>query len=85
MPTKFHDLSFLFFKHCYIQQKIHASWNNSQTILLYQKSDPIILTNHRPIALVNIIYKLYTSTITLQLANYGEKYQILHDSQEGFR
>jgi hypothetical protein len=47
--------------------------------------DPTILTNHRPIALVNTIYKLFTSTITAQLANYGEKYQILQNSQEGFR
>jgi hypothetical protein len=47
--------------------------------------DPSILTNHRPIALANTIYKFFTSTITTQLANYGEKYQILQNSQEGFR
>ena len=40
--------------------------------------------NHRPIALVNTIYKLFTSTLTSILSTYGERHQILHDSQEGF-
>ena len=41
--------------------------------------------NHRPIALANTIYKFFTNTITAQLANYGEKHQILQNSQEGFK
>ena len=76
---------FLFFTHCYKQKKIPATWKTSLTILLYKKGDPSLLTNHRPIALANTIYKLFTSTLTLILSAYGEKYQILHDSQEGFR
>jgi hypothetical protein len=57
----------------------------SLTILLYKKSDPSILSNHRPIAFANTIYKFFTSTITAQLANYGKKHQILQNNQEGFR
>ena len=56
--------------------------------LLYsytKKGNPHHLTNHRPIALANTIYKLFTSTLTSLLSAYGEKHQILHDSQEGFR
>jgi hypothetical protein len=85
MPSQFHDLLFLLFKQCYKQQQIPTSWKTSLTILLYKRSDPTILTNHRPIALANTIYKFFTNTITAQLANYGEKYQILQNSQEGFR
>jgi hypothetical protein len=85
MPKQFHDLLFLLFQQCYKQQQIPTSWKTSLTILLYKKSDPTILTFHRPIALANTIYKLFTSTITTQLANYGEKHQILQNSQEGFR
>jgi hypothetical protein len=85
MPIQFHNLLYLLFHQCYKQQQIPASWKTSLTILLYKKSDPTILTNHRPIALANTIYKFFTSTITAQLANYGEKYQILQNSQEGFR
>ena len=33
----------------------------------------------------SLIYKLFTSTITTQLANYGKQHQILQNSQEGFR
>jgi hypothetical protein len=79
MLDNFHTMLLLFFKHCYKQKKISASWKTSLTILLYKKGDPSLLTNHKPIALANTIYKLFTSTLTLILSAYGEKYQILHD------
>ena len=85
MPPCFHKLFFLFFKHCYKQQQIPALWKTSLTVLLYKKGGPSQLSNYRPIALANTTYTLYTSTLTSILSNYGEKYQILHDSQEGFR
>ena len=85
MPEDFHKLLFLFFSHCYKQQQIPSSWKISLTILLYKKGDPSHLTNHRPIALANTIYKLFTNTLTFILSAYGEEHQILHDSQEGFR
>jgi hypothetical protein len=67
------------------QRQIPTSWKTSLTILLYKKSDPTLLSNHRPIVLANTIYKLFTSTLSTILSGYGEKYQILYDSQEGFR
>ena len=85
MPPCFHKLLFLFFQHCYKQKQIPASWKTSLTILLYKKGNPSQLTNHRPIALANTIYKFYTSTLISILSAYGERYQILHDSQKGFR
>ena len=57
MPPRFHKMLLLFFKHCYKQKQILESWKTSLTILLYKKGNPHNLTNHRPIALVNIIYK----------------------------
>jgi hypothetical protein len=84
MPPRFHKLLFLFFKHCYKQKQIPASWKTNITVLLYKKGDPSQLTNHKPIALANTIYKLYTSTLTFILSTYGKRYQILHDSQEAF-
>ena len=85
MPTIFHHILFLFFTQCYKLKQIPASWKISLTILLYKKGDPSLLTNHRPIAFANTIYKFFTSTLTLILLAYGERHQILHDSQEGFR
>ena len=85
MPPRFHKLLFLFFKHCYKQKQIPVSWKTNITVLLYKKGDSSQLTNHRSIALANTIYKLYTSTLTSILSAYGERFQILHDSQEGFK
>ena len=84
MPQNFHHMLYLFFIHCFKQRQIPPSWKTSLTILLYKKNDPALLSKHRPIALANTIYKLFTSTLTTILFGYGEKYQILHDSQEGF-
>ena len=84
MPTRFHNMLFLLFSHCYKQQSIPSSWKHSNTILLYKKGPPFHLPNHRPIALANTIYKLFTSTLTTLLSSFGEKYQILYNSQEGF-
>ena len=85
MPASFHHILFLFFTHYYKLKQIPASWKISLTILLYNKGDPSLLSNHRPIALANTIDKLFTSTLTLILSAYGERHQILHNSQEGFR
>jgi hypothetical protein len=80
LPTKFHTLLFLFFTHCYKTRQIPSSWKTSLTILLYKKRNPTELSNYRPIAHANTIYKFFTSTLTTILAAYREKYQILHDS-----
>jgi hypothetical protein len=85
MPTRFHHMLFLLFSHCYKQKTIPSYWKQSNTVLLYKKGNPSQLTNQRPIALANTIYKLFTSTLTSLLSSYGEKHQIFHDSQEGFR
>ena len=85
LPPQCHDLIFLFFRHCYKQREIPTHWKHSKTILLHKKDDPTQLSNYRPIALANTIYKLYTSTLTTLLTSYGEQHRLLHFSQEGFR
>jgi hypothetical protein len=84
MPTRFHNM-FLLFIHCYKQQSIPPSWKTSNTILIYKKGHPYQFSNHCPIALANTIYKLFTGILTTLLSSFGEKYQNLHNSQEGFR
>ena len=69
-----------------LQTKTNTNFlEDKSNYITIQKGDPLKLTNHRPIALANTIYKLFTSTLTYILSAYGEKHQILHDSQEGFR
>ena len=85
LPHRFHTMLFLFFLHYYKHKAMPTSWKTSHTILLYKKGNPTLLSNHRPIALANTIYKLFTSTLITLLSSYGEKHQILHNNQEGFR
>jgi hypothetical protein len=85
MPSKFQNLLYLFFKHCYKQQQIPQSWKTSLTILLYKKGNPTNLSNYKSIVLANTIYKLFTSMLTKVLITHGKKYCILYDSQERFR
>ena len=68
-----------------IKKQIPASWKTNLTVLLYKKGNPSQLTNHRPIALANPIYNLYTSTLTSILSAYRETHHILHVSQKGCR
>ena len=85
LPPSWHDLIFLFFRHCYKQKTIPHHWKHSKIILSHKKDDTIHLANYRPIALANTIYKLHTSTLTTLLTNYGEQHRLLHFSQEDFR
>ena len=40
------------------------SSKTSRTVLLYKKGNPTILSNRRPIALANNLYKTWTSMVT---------------------
>ena len=85
MPHRFHNLLFLFFQHCYKQKTIPQSLKTSNTIQINNKGNSSHLFNHYSIALANMIYKLFTSTLTSILSAYREFNQILHNSQKGFR
>ena len=61
------------------------NWKESKTVLLYKKGDPLDLSNFRPIALANTLYKLWTGVLTQGLSLYAEHFNLLSDCQEGFR
>ena len=62
----------------------HA-WKQSETILLHKKNDETLLEKYRPIALANTMYKLWTGLIKECLNMYADHYNILSNSQKGFR
>jgi hypothetical protein len=72
LPPKFHTVLYLFFLHYYKITQIPSSWKTSLTILFYKKGNPTHLSNYRPIALANTIYKLFISTLTTILIAYGK-------------
>jgi hypothetical protein len=60
-------------------------WCHSTTCLLHKKGDPTLLDNYRPIALMNILLKLWTALIKDAGSKYAETHGILIDQQHGFR
>jgi hypothetical protein len=49
------------------QHPIHGK--KAEVILLHKKGDKTLLSNYRPISLLNTMYKVFTKVITLRLAN----------------
>eukprot|EP00798_Chlamydomonas_sp_ICE-L_P006926 gene6926-biopygen13450 len=60
-------------------------WKTSNTIMLYKKGDPTQANHYRPIGLNNTMGKLWTNMVTTVMSKYLDQYQVLSDSQEGFR
>lgn len=79
------DILFQFFQICYLTQKIPTKWKQSKSILIHKNGDPTTLPNYRLISLANALYKLFTSTFTHILSQYGETHHILSTTREGFR
>ena len=84
-PVQMHDLLFSFLRMCWMQGMTLATWKNNITLLFYKKGDLANPANYRPIALLNPVYKLWTSIIALVLSSHCEQFGILIDPQEGFR
>jgi hypothetical protein len=83
MPQNFHHMLYLFFTQCFKQRQIPTSWKTSLTILLYKKVILLysLTIDQLPLPTPSTNFLLALTTI---LSGYGKKYQILHDSQEGF-
>ena len=60
-------------------------WKESDTILLRNKSDESLLENYEPVTLANTMYKLWTGLIQERMNVAADHYNILNNSQEGFR
>ena len=74
------------FNCCFTSKSIPASWREAYVIPLYkgkgQKADP---DNYRGIALLNCIYKCYTTIIYDRLYNWCSQHFVIPDTQFGFQ
>jgi hypothetical protein len=62
------------------------SWKENLTILLYKnKGETTDPSKYRPIALLDTLYKLWTSLQAKVLSDFAEEHSILSPSQAGFR
>jgi hypothetical protein len=62
------------------------SWKENLTILLYKnKGETTDPSKYRPIALLDTLYKLWTSLQAKVLSDFAEEHSILSSQQAGFR
>jgi hypothetical protein len=80
----FHDILFLLFSQCYINNPSWGHGNITRQFLLYIKDDPTYIQNYKPIVFVGKIYNVFTSTLSNLLTSHKEHFKILHNIQEGF-
>lgn len=68
------------------QETIPDAWRNATTILLFKgKGSKAQIDKYRPITLVQVIYKLYSTLLTKRLNDFVETTKILSETQQGFR
>ena len=85
LPASMQDAIHQLFILMWMTSTTPDAWKQSETILLHKKNDETLLENYRPIALANTMYKLWTGLIQECLNTYADHYNILSNSQEGFR
>jgi ribonuclease HI/exonuclease III len=85
LPEQVHRAIYDMFGAMYVLQVTPDAWKQSRTVLLPKTGDPADPANYRPIGLLNTVYKLWTSTLTVAIAQYAEAYNIFSQCQEGFR
>jgi hypothetical protein len=85
MPQTFHNAIYQLFQLMVATWTPQPHWLLSNTILLYKKNDPLNLENFRPITLVNALFKLWATCLTILATDYVESHKIASLEQEGFR
>ena len=84
-PMAYKHLLHLFICCLWHKQYTPPSWAKSHTYLLHKKGDMRELSNYRPLAMANILGKVWTGTLSRVLSHYAETHNILSSTQEGFR
>ena len=59
------------------------SWKKSRLVVLHKKGDPEVLANYRPIAIVPVLFKLYSAMVLSRIQSKIE--DELPPEQAGFR
>ena len=72
------------FEVCRQRQKIPAVWKESTTILIHKRGDDALPQNWRPIALQNVVYKIYAAILGRRLACWAGETGAISPVQKGF-
>jgi hypothetical protein len=69
---------------CIKFNKIPQSWKQANIVLLYKKGDKSDISNWRPIAIMNTLYKVYTNILARRLTKTCKFLNIISPEQKGF-
>lgn len=66
------------------KKKIPDKWHETIIVPIHKKGKREDLENYRPIAITNVMYRLFMKIMTYRLADVIEKTQLLHNKQSAF-
>ncbi len=70
---------------CRMNNEFPKGWKRTDLRWIYKKGDPTEVTNYRPIALTDTMYKIFMRIMTERLEKKVELENIVSDEQQGFR
>ena len=73
------------FNNIYESGNIPDSWGNNIICPLHKKSSLFDPNNFRGVSLISTICKMLTNILTSRLDKWTEKFNVIHESQAGFR
>ncbi|KAK3280534.1 hypothetical protein CYMTET_11628 [Cymbomonas tetramitiformis] len=85
MPEDFHDALHALMLEMWNSKHVPLTWKKGTFCFHHKKGDVTLQQNYRPIALLEGVFKLYTSQIANMLSTFCETQGILAQAQEGSR
>ncbi len=85
MPAGFHDELHALMQEMWANRHVPTNWKAGIFCFHHKKNDPTEQKNYRPIALLEGVFKLYTSLIADMIGDFCETQGILAQAQEGSR
>jgi len=73
------------YNHLLSQSAIPHSWADTLVCLIFKKGDPTVWKNYRPIAIVQLLSKIYAAILQQRLSDWSESMGLRAPAQTGFR
>lgn len=73
------------YNHLLSQSTIPHSWADTLVCLVFKKGDPTVWKNYRPIAIVQLLGKIYATLLQQRLSDWTESLGLRAPAQTGFR
>lgn len=70
---------------CFQTGEIPTNWKESIVTPIYKSGDKKMLTNYRPISVINNLAKIFEYCLKNRLTDFLEKYKLITNTQYGFR